>query len=108
MRPDIAPPNLPNASVNANINPNIFTRQQDTLKKAAGQVGYALAHIGYLQSGKPNCPPGSECYDRNKDHWRDEINGAVRKLERYLKRLKGTAKENLEKTIEQIKNDAGI
>jgi RHS repeat-associated protein len=94
--------------INGNGPPIHLTEQQETLKKAASLVANALAHIGYIQNGKPDCPPGSQCHKDNIEHWRTEIRARIEKLQKYLKRLKGKAKKNLEKTIEQLSNDAGL
>jgi RHS repeat-associated protein len=97
------PPPIGNASRNARAGVHL-TEQQETLKRVRGVTLSALAHVGYIQNGKgPDCPPGSQCYKDNLPGWRSEIEKKTEILEKYLKRLKGKAIENVQKDIDLLR-----
>jgi hypothetical protein len=78
------------------------------LRKGQSSLRRGFAHVGYIQHGKgPGCLPGSKCWEENLNHWKREIKGWIKVLERYTKRLKGKALKKLQDTINELQRHVG-
>lgn len=110
----IPPPTSPNASVNANSNTNtangvriLMTEMAHAKEKIESEFASTIKHLSYLQNGKdPDCLPGSQCYENNRNHWKGEVRKFLNNAEKYLKRVKGKTKEALKRTIEEFRKEA--
>lgn len=108
----VPPPSTPNASVNvnsnSNVNPSVLLSEMAKAKqRIESAFAVTLVHIGYLQNGKgPDCLPGSQCYEDNKNHWKKEIRTFLNNAEKYLKNVRGKTKEAIKETIEQLRKEA--
>lgn len=108
----VPPPSTPNASVNVNSNRNVgvtvlLSEMAKAKRRIESEFAITLIHLGHLQNGKgPDCLPGSQCYEDNKNHWKKEIKKFLNNAEKHLKNVRGKTKEALKNTIEQLRKEA--
>jgi hypothetical protein len=87
---------IPLAIISIAITVLQFSQSKHTKEVIEGLIRTMEEHAGKICGGDPNDP--------NKDHWKKEIKAAKERIQRLLKRLKGTTKEYYEKVIETIEN----